>query len=433
MNSLKYVMERDLPLVHEADVVVVGGGPGGLGASVMAARAGARTLLIERYGFLGGMAASGEVHPFMSNHVDGVPLDGPVYTEWVAAMDRYRGNRGNDRYISKDAAMLAAEDLCLEAGVDLLFHHQLADVLVEDGHIDGLVLLSKSGLTAARGQMYVDCTGDADLAFRSGCECEQGGPSGHSQPMTLCFKLNKVDRERMPERKQINRLYDEARERGDIECLRENILLFHWFEEDVIHFNTTRVIHRSGTSGVDLSDAEIQARQQVRQLLRFFRERVSGFEAAELFSMAHHVGVRESRRVRGQAYLTREAFEEKRKYPEAIARVRYTIDIHNPDGTGTEIVHMPAGEWYEIPYGCVVARDVDNLLIGGRPISVDHAIHSSMRVMPPACTVGQGAGVGAALAVAGGCAAADVDGVAVRDKLVELGAPLGEHQAAVPA
>lgn len=397
----------------------------------MAARAGARTLLVERYGFLGGMAASGEIHPFMSNHVDGVPLDGPVYTEWVAAMDRYRAHGGNDRYISKDAAMLAAEDLCLEAGVKLLFHHQLADVLVSGRQIEGLVLLSKSGLTAARGAIYVDCTGDADLACRAGCECEQGGPSGHCQPMTLCFKLSKVDRERMPTREEINRLYDEARERGDIHCLRENILLFHWFEDDVIHLNTTRVIHRSGTSGSDLSDAELQARQQVRQLLRFFRERVCGFERAELYSMAHHIGVRESRRVRGRKYLTREAFEEKRKCADAIARVRYTIDIHNPDGTGTEIVHMPAGEWYEIPYGCVVARDVDNLLVGGRPISVDHAIHSSMRVMPPACTVGQAAGVGAAMAAAQGCSPAAIDGVAVRERLVELGAPLAATPAAV--
>ncbi|MFH1568625.1 MAG: FAD-dependent oxidoreductase, partial [Gemmatimonadota bacterium] len=398
MTTLQYRLERQVPVALEADVLVVGGGPGGLGAAVMAARRGARTALVERYGFMGGMAASGEVHPFMTNHVDDVPLDGPVYTDWIAAMDRYRSSAGKERYVAKDAAMLAAEDLCLEAGVELLYHHQLADVLVRDRQVEGLVLLSKSGLTAARAAQYVDCTGDADLAFRAGCRCEQGGPSGHCQPMTLCFKLGGVDVGRMPGRPEINRLYDEARARGEVDCPRENILLFHWFEADVIHFNTTRVIHRSGTSGAELSDAEIQARRQVRQLLRFFRERVPGFEKAQLYSLAHHIGVRESRRVRGRAYLTREAFEGRRKFPDAIARVRYPIDIHNPDGTGTEIVQIPAGDWYEIPYGCVVAADRDNLLVGGRPISVDHAIHSSMRVMPPACTVGQAAGLGAAMA-----------------------------------
>lgn len=424
MDTMRYELSADLALQHEADVIVVGGGPGGLGAAVMAARAGARTLLIERYGFLGGMATSGEVHPFMRNHVDDLPIDGPVYTEWIEAMDRYRANQGHRQYISKDVAMLAAEDLCLGAGVDLLYHHHLGDVLVEAGHIAGLVLHSKSGLTAARAPVYVDCTGDADLAFRSGCECEQGGPSGHCQPLTLCFKLGGVDRDRMPDRREINRLYDEAKDRGDIICLREDILLFEWYENEVLHFNTTRVIHRSATSGEDLSAAEIEARQQVRQLLRFFRDRVSGFERAQLHSVAHHIGIRESRRVRGQSYLTREAFEECRKCPDAVARVRYPIDIHNPDGTGTEIIHIPAGEWYEIPFACLVARDVDNLLVGGRPISVDHAIHSSMRVMPPACSVGQGAGLGAALASQQGCAPSQLDGTEVRNKLVEMGAPL---------
>ena len=122
------------------------------------------------------------------------------------------------------------------------------------------------------------------------------------------------------------------------------------------------------------------------------------------------------------AYLTREAFVEARKCPDAIARVRYSIDIHNPDGSGTEIVHLPEGEWYEIPYGCVVPGEVDNLLVGGRPISVDHAIHSSMRVMPPACSVGQAAGLAAALAAQRGCRPGDLDGVEVRRQLIEQGA-----------
>ena len=424
METLRYEIARDLPLLHQADVIVVGGGPGGLGAAVMAARVGAKVLLIERYGVLGGMAAIGEVHPFMPNHVDQEPLDGPVYREWVERMRQYWPREGKERDISKDAATLAAEDLCLEAGVEILYHHHLADVVVVDGNIAGLVLFSKSGLTAARAAAYVDCTGDADLAARAGCEFELGGPSGHCQPMTLCFKLSQVDRERMSERQEISRLYDEARGRGEIDCTREDVLFFYWLEEDVVHFNTTRVLRKDATSGVELSVAELEGHRQVKQFLRFFREQVPGFENAKLHSVAHHIGVRESRRVLGQEFLRREAFVEARKCPDAIARVRYSIDIHNPDGSGTEIVRMAEGDWYEIPYGCVVARDVGNLLIGGRPISVDHAIHSSMRVMPPACTVGQAAGLGAALAAQRGVKPGDVDGVEVRRMLVEQGARL---------
>ena len=436
-NSIAWSVSRSLPLVAEADVIVVGGGPGGIGAAVMAARAGARTLLIERYGALGGMASFGEIHPFMPNHLGSECLDKPVYAEWLTRMHGYyvprdqalEAPRGEfkDRHlrmISKEAAMLAAEDLCLEAGVKLLYHHQLADVVTKDRRIDALVLLSKSGLVAARAKVYVDASGDADLAARAGCEFEMGGPTGHCQPMTLCFKVAGVDVKRMPKGSEINRLYDQAKASGEVTNPREDVLLFHWFDEDVIHFNTTRVIHKSGVDGVELSDAEVEGRRQLRQMINFLRNRVPGFEKARLHSVAHHIGVRETRRVKGLAYITREDYVGCSKFPDAIARVRYFLDIHNPDGSGTERLHLPDNDWYEIPFGCVVAKDVTNLLIGGRPISVDHGVHSSMRVMPPACTVGQAAGLGAALAARGDANAHNVDGKQVRKILKESGASL---------
>lgn len=442
MSIIGYELKKELPVTHEADVVVVGGGPGGLGAAVMAARAGAKVLLVERFGHMGGMASVGEVHPFMVNHFRqkdgerGQSFDRPVYTEWVERMHTYHapggrwsgmegadGNGKHDLQINKDIAALAAEDLCLEAGVKLLFHHSLADVIVKNRKIEALVLFSKSGFTAVKGKMYVDCSGDADLAARAGCECEFGGESGFCQPMTLCFKLYNVNKELIPW-KEMTRLYNEAKERGEIECPRENVLMFHWFTDDVMHFNTTRVIKHSGINGSELSDAEILARKQLRQLIKFLREKVAGFEKAELHSMASHIGIRETRRVRGLAYVTREDFVNRKKFPDAIAQINYPIDIHNPNGTGTELIHMKGDEWYEIPFGSVVAKDIDNLLVGGRPISVDHAVHSSARVMPPACTVGQAAGVGAALAAAGGVAPKELDGVKVRAKLKEMGAHL---------
>jgi len=435
MTTVRYEIHRDVPLLDEADVIVVGGGPGGIGAAVLAAREGARTILVERYGYLGGMASAGEVHPFMPNHSAGKCLDRPVYVEWASAMRKYvpfdaaeepSGEmcKQSERRISKDAAILAAEDVCLSAGVGLLYHHNLADAVVADGAIDSLVLLSKSGYTAAKAGVYVDCTGDADLAAMTGCQVEQGGPTGHCQPMTLCFKLGGIDRSRMPPGREITELYLAARQRGEIDCPREDVLMFRWLSDDVVHFNTTRVIHKSGTSGRQLADAEIEGRRQLRQYLEFFRSHVSGFEKAWVYSVAHHIGVRETRRVRGLAHVTRDDFVAAAKFPDAIARVRYNIDIHNPDGGGTEHLRLPAEQWYEIPYGCIVAKDVANLLIGGRPISVDHAVHSSMRVMPSACSVGQAAGVAAAMAARDGRRPADLDGTDVRKRLVEHGAYL---------
>jgi glycine/D-amino acid oxidase-like deaminating enzyme len=437
MKTASYPFHSEVPVIATADVVVVGGGPGGLGAAVMAARRGARVMLVERYGHLGGMAVTGEVHPFMVNHVHGQTLDRPVYTEWIARMHDYlppamqaaspltgEGNSGAERMISKDLAMLAMEDLCLEAGVELLYHHALVDAVCADRRIKAAIVHSKSGLGAIEAPVFVDATGDADLAARAGCRTEVGGPTGHCQPMTLCFKLGHVDVARMPPRSEINAKYLAAVARGDIDCPRENVLLFTWIEPDVLHFNTTRVVKHSAVDGLALSEAEILGRRQMRQYLRFLRREIPGFEQATLFSVAHHIGVRESRRVVGRVMLRREAFTRCQKFDDAIARVRYSIDIHNPDGKGTEIEGLPEGEWYEIPYGCIVPADVDNLLVAGRPISVDHAIHSSMRVMPPAVSVGQAAGMAAAMALQQGCAPGDLDGCAVREALRAAGANL---------
>ncbi|MFP4354378.1 MAG: FAD-dependent oxidoreductase [Phycisphaerae bacterium] len=435
MSSIQYRKDQSIPVIASPEVAVIGGGPGGIGAAVFAARAGARTLLIERYGYLGGMAAAGEVHPFMPNHAGGKCLDKPVYVEWVQAMRGYMPQGynqpvdgeipdGNARVISKDAAMLAAEDLCLSAGAELLYHHSLADVIASDGKIEAIVLLSKSGLTAVTAECFVDATGDADLAAWAGCPIEVGGPSGHCQPMTLCFKLGGVDKSRTPGRREVTELYHQAREAGQIDCVREDVLQFEWVLDDVVHFNTTRVIHKSGISGAELSAAEIDARRQLREYLQFFRNHVPGYEKAYVFSVAHHVGVRETRRVKGKAYLVKQDFVDASKFDDAIARVHYPIDIHNPDGQGTEHLRLEADEYYEIPYGCIVPEACDNLLIAGRPISVDHAVHSSMRVMPPAMSVGQAAGLAAATAAKSHNKPADLDGRQIRATLQEMGAYL---------
>jgi len=391
-------------------------------------------MLVERYGCLGGMAHAGEVHPFMANHAGKICLDKPIYTDWLRAMRPYfapeskesqlESNEaaGRDRWISKEIAMLAAEDLCLEAGVDLLYHHTLSAAATDNGAIQAIALHSKSGLCAVKAKIFVDCTGDADLAALAGAPFEEGGPSGYGQPMTLCFKLSYVDRARMPSRQEMSELYRAAKQRGDVDCPREDILFFTWFEDDVVHFNTTRVIQRRATSGADMSAAELEGRRQLRQLLGFFRAAVPGFEQCRIHSIAQQIGVRESRRVLGRAYLTRADFDACAKFEDAIARVNYNIDIHNPDGSGTTHVRLPEGEWYEIPYGCIVPREIGNLLVGGRPISVDHAVHSSMRVMPPACSIGQAAGMAAAMCVEQKRQPAALDGREVRRRLAEQGA-----------
>ncbi len=242
--------------------------------------------------------------------------------------------------------------------------------------------------------------------------------------MTLCFKLADVDTARMPDRPGINALYDQAKANGEIDCIRENVLWFLTHEKDVIHFNTTRVVKKSGVNGVELSEAEIDARRQVREYLTFLRKHVPGFEKARIHSIAHHIGIRESRRVVGLIMQTVEDFTEARRYPDGIGKVRYPIDIHNPSGTGTIIKAMPEDKWYEISYRAIVPKNSRNLLMGCRAISMDHALHSSARVMPPVCSIGQAAGMAAAMAVKSGITPAEVNGVELRARLAAAGADL---------
>ncbi|MBO4647846.1 MAG: FAD-dependent oxidoreductase [Lentisphaeria bacterium] len=432
MEQVRYKFDREIPVVAETDVLVVGGGPGGVCAGVMSARQGVRTLVVERYGCLGGMAVFGEVTPFMGNHVDDRSLDRPVYIDWCRDMQKYRSDEVRAKFpfdeekaagmVAKDEAMLAMEDLLIEAGAKLLYHHMLVDVIREDGRIALAVFHSKSGLCAVRAKQFVDATGDGDLAVLAGCPFEFGNQDGFCQPMTTCFKLSGVDRSVMPDRAGINKLYDIAKAEGRIDCPRENVLWFLTPEDDVIHFNTTRIIRKSGVNGVELSEAEIEGRRQIRQFVDFLRSSVPGFAHARIHSIAHHIGIRESRRILGLVYQTSEDFMKAAKYPDGVAKVRYSIDIHNPSGSGTTLHTMPPGDWYEIRYGALIPRNSRNLLMGCRAISLDHALHSSARVMPPVCSIGQAAGMAAAMCVRENCEPSQVDGVRVRKALADAGA-----------
>ena len=432
MKTIKYQIDQEIPVIAEPEVLVVGGGPGGVCAGVMAARNGVKTLVVERYGCLGGMAVFGEVSPFMRSHVDNRALDRPVYVDWCRQMRLYRSDEVNRKIpfdentaagmVAKDEAMLAMEDLLLEAGAQIIYHHTLVDVIVQSGKIEAAVFHSKSGFCAVRARIFIDSTGDGDLAVLAGAPFEFGNQDGFCQPMTTCFKLSGVDRSIMPDRAGINAIYDRVKAEGKIDCPRENVLWFLTPEEDVVHFNTTRIIKKSAVSGLELSEAEIEGRRQVRQFVDFLRRHVPGFSQARIHSIAHHVGVRESRRIRGLVYQTIDDFKKAAKYPDGVVKANYPIDIHNPSGTGTVMEHLQPNDWYEIRYGAIVPRNTQNLLMGCRSISLDHALHSSARVMPPVCSIGQAAGMAASMCVKRNAAPSELDGAEVRSELAAAGA-----------
>lgn len=291
-------------------------------------------------------------------------------------------------------------------------------------------LESKSGRSRAAAEIYLDCTGDGDLAARAGAPYQQGRPQdGLTQPMTLNFRMAGVDEERMPPREEINRLYAQAKARGEVDCPRENVLYFPTPTPGVIHFNTTRVVGRSGTDAADLTAAELEGRRQVREMLRFLVDKVPGFERAYLQKMGAQIGVRESRRIGGQYQLTQEDILGARKFDDVIALGNYDIDIHNPAGAGTVIRSLPEGEWYTIPYRCLLPLGIGNLLVAGRCISATHEAHASIRIMPIGAALGQAAGTAAALCLEQGMSPPELPVPVLQQRLREQGANLGRQKA----
>ena len=404
------------------DVIVVGGGPGGVCAAVGAAREGASVLLVERYGFLGGMATAGLVNPFMPYTLQGRRLTSAVFNELLERLQAAGALSAEGMVFDDEGMKVVLDRMILDHGVDLLLHSLFVGVEMDGRRIVSVQTAGKSGRIDLTGTVFVDSTGDGDLAVQAGAPVEKGrATDGLCQPMTLCFRIGGVAGEPGVRqlRQELTEIFLAAREAGEIDLPREDVLIFATMVPHVFHFNTTRVIQRDGTDTLDLTAAELEGRRQVTGLFRLFRQRSPRFRDAYVIKTAAQIGVRESRRVMGEYTLTVHDVLEAIKFADGIACSNYPVDIHNPTGEGTLIRRVPAGEYYEVPYRCLVPRNVDNLLIGSRCVSATHEAHSSLRVMPVVAGIGEAAGVAAAWAAREGIAPREVDGAGL--KAVVLG------------
>ncbi|NMA95200.1 MAG: FAD-dependent oxidoreductase [Clostridiales bacterium] len=412
------------------DIIVSGGGLTGVAAAISAKRSGVKdVLLIERYGFLGGMATSGLVHPFMSYFRARKPYKEEnqlIFGIFQEILDSLKALNGLERasYFDAEAMKLVLNNMILENDVSILLHTYVADVKKEeDNYIDSIKVVNKSGIADLKAKMFIDCTGDADIAHMAGVPCKKGSEDSiHGQPMTMCFRVANVDRENMPSRNEINRLYTEAVKRGEVNNPRENVLMFDTLQDDVVHFNTTRIIKRDATDAKELTEAELEVRSQCWQMFHFLKKHIKGFENSYFQVSAPQIGIRESRRIVGRYILTEEDVLTGEKFDDSICYNAYDVDIHNPSGTGTVIKSLDEGDYYGIPYRCLLPLEIDNLLVAGRPISSTHEAHSSLRVMPSCTAMGQAAGTAAALVLENDILPHELDTSILLDRLIEDGA-----------
>jgi hypothetical protein len=418
----------------DADVVVAGGGPAGLGAAVAAARLGARVVLCERYGFLGGNFTVASVGTICGLYLD----TGDGFDFVVGGLARELADRlqadgsGLGPVPFKDTAVfvyapweakrLADHLVTAEPTLDLLLHALVADVVTSAGSIDALVLATKRGPAAITGRVFVDCTGDADVATFAGVPTVLGG-SGARQHASMQFMMQHVDSDAaMAALGELGPLIA----RHGAHLSRDGGAVIPTLRPGEFLSAMTRVRNPDG-SPIDVTDpaqatwGELEGRRLAEEAAAFLRANMPGFADAFLGDTATALGVRETRRIEGAQVLTGDDVQRGATFPDAIATGAWPQEYH-VEGRSTEYRFLPPGRRYQIPFGVLRAPGVANLLVAGRCISADHDALASTRVMAPSLALGQAAGTAAALAVRGGIPVADVDVGALQDELVAAGA-----------
>jgi hypothetical protein len=437
---------REIPIIAETDVVVCGGGPGGFPAALAAARHGARTLLIERYGFMGGLATAGLVAPILGHTASEshAPIVEGILREITERMHALGGAPTWPEALGEwgirfdaEALKVVVDEMCQEAGVQLMLHTYVADALLDQGRIAAVVVENKSGRQAVTGKVLIDATGDADVAFRAGAPTTHGRAfDGRPESMGSFFHLagfEPVDDQRA---KELTELVRREMEKGRFRFYNAGFLGRNAYHPDHTAANMTRF---GGDSDVaaDFSRGELSVRQNVWALVRYLRANVPEFRDCYVQQTSPQVGPRESRQIVGPYALTGDDVHLGHKFGDCIARGSWWIDIHCPLGDtypvhlcvvecpkgvdcpywaaehehmrSREELHPPKGDWYDIPYRSLLSVGVPNLLAAGRCISATHEGMAGSRVMGTCVAIGQAAGTAAALAAAEGVLPAGVD------------------------
>ncbi|WP_019936898.1 FAD-dependent oxidoreductase [Bordetella sp. FB-8] len=443
---------RQVALHGEYEVAVLGGGPAGILAAASAARNGARVLLIERYGFLGGMGTAAGVSNFCGLHanVHG-HIRQVVHGMTDELLDRMRALDGlnaphlilgkiHAQAYDISAFKCAADGLVQACGVELLFHALATGTARDaDGRLDTLFLETKSGRRAVRARVFIDCSGDADLAHWAGLPYEKGDEAGHMMYPTLMFKVGNVDGVRAQEAwKTIPTLMDQAQASGEFTFPRRGAIVRPQKHDYEWRVNVTQLANRDGsaadgTDAVSLSAAELEGRRQIVDYLSFLRAKVPGFEQAYILDIAPQLGIRETRRVVGQYMLTREDVLGCADFPDSIGVNGWPLEIHAAGDVQWVWPPIPESRGYnQLPLRMIVPRQgpgiPDNVLVAGRCASMTHEGQSAARVSGSCFVMGEAAGTAAALALRAGIAPAQLAPQALQQQLERQGVFLGARE-----
>jgi FAD dependent oxidoreductase len=457
------VSDLNVPVLNAGswDVIVVGGGTAGAIAGISSARAGARTLVVEALGSLGGSGTNAQVTPLMRNVSSGQNLNRGITDDLksrlIARGDGAVDSNKNDNWFNPEGMKFVLERMLVEAGGQILYHSQFVAPVVNDGRVSSIVVHNKDGLCRLEAKSFIDSTGDADLCVRAGVPFDAGDGDGVHQSMSLRFILGGVNLERLcgflahhgqgQESAKFMHFWMVWDKKSSLEPLfkqavADGVLLerdgdyFQGFSvpgmPGCISFNCPRLDAEinDGADAWTLSRAQVDGKLAIDRLLHFCRRYLEGCEDSFIASYAPMVGVRETRRVRGEYLLTLEDILECKQFEDAICRNHYPVDIHTP--RGKKLVHERTGEYpyfksdafHEIPFRSIIPLGLENVLVPGRCASATFEAQSAIRVQQNCHSMGEAAGLAAAWMASRGLTAREIDGLELREALKARGANL---------
>ncbi|MCK9251882.1 MAG: FAD-dependent oxidoreductase [Clostridiales bacterium] len=414
-----------------ADIVVLGGGMAGISAAISAARAGCKTLIIERRTSLGGMATTGLVMPFLGVFSKGRKIIGGNLDYILQTLKDNFPFSVTKLAFDPEAMRHTLDIIADNYQIDILLDTWVTDIVMRSNTVAAVKIYNKSGAGIVTARQFIDATGDADIACMAGIPCKVGRDNdGKTQAYTLRFMMGNIDANQAQPW-----LNERDKEKGFLDLLETYAKRYHVpildmhfqnFEvpgrKDVLVFNVPRIIGIDGIDGCSLSEGYRRARRIIRVYARIMRENVPGCAHAYILSTAESLGVRESRRIVGSYILTGDDVIQGKKFADAVCGNCWWIDIHNPQGKGVSEMVGPKGGHNDIPYRALFSDQVDNLWVAGRCISATHEALASARIMPTCIATGQAAGTAAAIANQKNTTASLIDISELRRKLVQDGA-----------
>nr|MBQ4319976.1 FAD-dependent oxidoreductase [Clostridia bacterium] len=442
---------RKLEVKYNVDVFIAGGGPAGVAAAVSCARQGRSVFVAESFSAFGGAGVTMLVPAFMtfSNGVDFLAggIGKEIYDK-IGEQSFPRFREYCPMSIPVETLKIIYDDMVTDSGAQYLFHTNLIDVAVENGSISHVICAAKGSVFAVKAKVYIDCTGDGDLAYYAGAQCEYGDEEGRTMATTLCGIWTDIDWRRVekPDSRRLEDAFNDGVFTNEDRHLPGMWKLMAQTQDENGNYlpnglggsNAGHIYDIDARHAESLTKGIVAGRKQLLEYRRYYREYLSGYENTELVYSASYLGIRESRRIVCDYTLVVDDFKRLAVFDDEIGRYNYNIDIHSPtnDKAGYELfmkehtgLRLKRGESYGIPYRSLTVKGIDNLLTAGRCIGTDRHMQSSVRVMPGCYITGQAAGIAAAVVCdAGKTNVHETDVHEVQKRLVKMGAFLPNYK-----